>query len=247
MNALLAGFLGIVQGLTEFFPVSSSGHLVLFQKLIPGFSQPGMAFDVILHFATLFAVLFYFRNDIPKLSLKYVWFLGVGTIPAVIVGLLFKNQIEAMFDTGSTLWIEFMISGLINLGIWRMVTKAKEINTKNSFVTGIAQAIAIIPAISRSGATIFSGVAQGIKPEEAVKFSFLMSVPAVLGANILELTKFTGNLGTFSAFEYLIGFFFAFVAGFIAIKLVTKLLLNKKFLYFAIYCFVIGGVALLIK
>lgn len=246
MNGLFAGLLGVVQGLTEFLPVSSSGHLVLFQKLIPGFSQPGITFDVILHFGTLFAVVFYFRKDLLKINLKYLWFLGIGTIPAVLVGLFAKDWVEGLFDSGSTLWLEFLASAFINFLIWKIIPKKGEVNTKNSFVTGIAQAIAIIPAISRSGATIFSGLAQGIKAEEAIKYSFLLSVPAVLGANILEISKISGNLGGINAYEYLIGFFAAFISGFFAIKLVSKLLLNRKFLWFAIYCVAISIVTLLI-
>ena len=247
MNTLVAGFLGVVQGLTEFLPVSSSGHLVLFQKLIPSFSQPGITFDVILHFGTLFAVLFYFRKDLLKIKFRYLWFLGIGTIPALLVGVFARDWIEGMFDSGSTLWLEFLVSALVNYLIWKIIPKEGEVNTRNSFVTGIAQAIAIIPAISRSGATIFAGLVQGVKPQEAVKYSFLLSVPAILGANILELFSLSSQgMGTINIFDYSIGFLAAFISGFFAIKLVSKLLLNRKFLFFAIYCVVVAGVALLV-
>ncbi|OGM10385.1 hypothetical protein A2Y68_02695 [Candidatus Woesebacteria bacterium RBG_13_46_13] len=245
MGFISSIFLGIIQGLTEFLPVSSSGHLVLAQSLIPGFRQPGILFDVILHFATLFAVLFYFRKGIFKLGLGYLWYLAVGTVPAVVIGFLFKDAIEGMFQSAKFLGFEFMISGLINLAIYKIKPGKKAVNAKNSFLTGIAQAVAIIPAISRSGSTIFSGVAQGIEPKKAVEFSFLLSVPAILGANILEIASH-GPGGGFVVSDYLVGFVAAFASGFFAIGLVLKLLLNRKFKFFAYYCFILGAITLLI-
>jgi undecaprenyl-diphosphatase len=245
MNTISAIFLGIIQGLTEFLPVSSSGHLVLAQSLIPGFSQPGIVFDVVLHFATLFAVLFYFRLSILKLAPKYYLFLAIGTIPAVLVGLLFKDSIEAMFATTRFLGIQFIISGLIILWIDRTKQAKGEVTAKNSFVTGIAQAIAIIPAISRSGSTILSGVLQKVEPKKAVEFSFLLSVPAILGANILEIASHGVGEGVFSL-NYLLGFIAAFISGFFAIGIVFKFLLNRRFKLFAYYCFALGIISLFI-
>ena len=244
MNSLYAVILGVVQGLTEFLPVSSSGHLVLAQSLIPGFSQPGILFDVVLHFATLFAVLFYFRFSILKLNLNYLWYLAVGTIPAVVVGLAFKDSIEAMFLTTKFLGIQFIISGVINLMIDRTKQAKGEVTAKNSFVTGIAQAVSIIPAISRSGSTILTGVLQKVEPKKAVEFSFLLSVPAILGANILEIASHGTGGGVFSL-NYLLGFIAAFISGFFAIGVVFKFLLNRKFKLFAYYCFAIGIISLL--
>ncbi len=245
MNALSALVLGIVQGFTEFLPVSSSGHLVLAQSLIPGFSQPGILFDVILHFATLFAVLVYFRLAILKLKINYLWYLAIGTVPAVIVGFFFKDEIEAMFLTSKFLGIQFLISGVINLLIDRVKPGQGEVNGRKSFVTGIAQALSIIPAISRSGATILTGVAQKVEPKKAVEFSFLLSVPAILGANILEIASHAAGGIVFRA-DYLLGFAAAFISGFFAISLVFKFLLNKKFKLFAYYCFALGIASLLI-
>ena len=245
MNGLYSVVLGLVQGFTEFLPVSSSGHLVLAQSLIPGFSQPGIVFDVVLHFATLFAVLFYFRFSILKLKPKYLLFLAMGTIPAVLVGLLFKDAVEAMFLTTKFLGIQFIISGLINLWIDRTPQAKGEVTAKNSFVTGIAQAVAIIPAISRSGSTILSGVLQKVEPKKAVEFSFLLSVPAILGANILEIASHGVGGGIFNL-NYLLGFIAAFVSGFFAIGIVFKFLLNRKFKLFAYYCFILGIISLII-
>ena len=245
MNSLYAVILGVVQGLTEFLPVSSSGHLVLAQSLIPGFSQPGILFDVVLHFATLFAVLFYFRLSILKLKPNYLWYLAVGTIPAVVVGLAFKDSIEAMFLTTKFLGFQFIISGIINLMIDSTKQAKGEVTAKNSFVTGIAQAVSIIPAISRSGSTILTGVLQKVEPKKAVEFSFLLSVPAILGANILEIASHGTGGGVFSL-NYLLGFIAAFISGFFAIGVVFKFLLNRKFKLFAYYCFAIGIISLLI-
>lgn len=170
MNVLSAAILGVVQGLTEFLPVSSSGHLVLAQSLIPGFKQPGIVFDVILHLGTLLAVLYYFRSKILKISLKYLVFLAVGTIPAVIVGFLFKKQLEGLFDSLKYVGFALIVSGLINLFTHKAQIGKSLLDYKKSFLIGIAQAVAIIPGISRSGSTIFAGIKQGIKPEEAVEF-----------------------------------------------------------------------------
>ena len=245
MEAIYSLILGLIQGLTEFLPVSSSGHLVLAQSLIPGFSQPGILFDVILHFATLFAVLFYFRFSILKLKIKYLWYLAIGTVPAVVVCLLFKDSIEAMFLTTKFLGIQFILSGVINLLIDRTKQSKGEVTTKNSFVTGIAQAVAIIPAISRSGSTILSGVLQKVEPKKAVEYSFLLSVPAILGANILQIATHGVGGGVLSV-NYLLGFVAAFISGFFAIGVVFKFLLNRKFKLFAYYCFIVGAISLLI-
>lgn len=240
MNLFFAIFLGIIQGLTEFLPVSSSGHLVLFQKLIPGFSQPGILFDVILHFGTLAAVLYFFRKVIVSLSQKYIIFLIVGTIPAVVAGLIFREQFELMFLQANYLGLEFIITGIINIIVDYPQKKKSELKMNNSFWVGVAQAIAIIPGISRSGATIFAAVRQGIDRKKAAEFSFILSVPAILGANILELKSHgfesVGNLLPI----YFIGFLAAFITGFLSIGIVIKLLERSKFKYFGYYCLVLG-------
>jgi undecaprenyl-diphosphatase len=245
MSVLSSIFLGILQGLTEFLPVSSSGHLVLAQSFIPGFYQAGVTFDVILHFGTLFAVLFYFRGKLLKLGIKYLEFLVVATIPAVIIGFLFKGAIEGLFSSVKLVGVALILSGVLNLITYKADSLGKSLNFKNTFLVGVAQAAAIIPGLSRSGSTIFAAVKQGIKPKEAVEFSFLLSVPAILGANILEiLGSGTGN-GIFPI-QYLFGFIAAFISGFFAIGVVLKFLLARKFNYFAFYCFFLGALALIL-
>lgn len=242
MELFWAALLGVVQGLTEFLPVSSSGHLVIFQKLLPSFSQPGVLFDVTLHFGTLFAVLFFFRKEIFKLSPKYLGYLVLGTVPVAIVGFFFKDQIEGFFTSVKLVGVGLLITALFNYLTYKKREGEKEINGFFSFVVGIFQAIAIIPGISRSGATIFAGANLGMERKKAAAFSFLLSVPAILGANLLEIIS---NLGSPVDFGYyLIGFLFAFLSGFFAIGLVLKLLSGNKFKIFSFYCLFVGIITL---
>src|SRR3972149_2325102 len=236
MDIFQAGFLGLVQGLTEFLPVSSSGHLVLIQKLMPNFSQPGIVFDVLLHFGTFFAVIIYFNKKILKLSSKYWQYIAIGSVPAVIAGVLLKDIFEGMFRAGTFLLLEFLISGVLNLLVDQPAKKEKPLGMSNSFIIGISQAVSIVPAISRSGTTIFTGVKLGIKKEEVAQFSFLLSLPAILGANLLEIISHKSEIANFISINYFIGFFVAFVVGLVSIKLVYKFLEMNKFKYFGYYC-----------
>ena len=242
MTNLSAILLGLVQGLTEFLPVSSSGHLVIAQSLIPGFSQPGVLFDVILHFGTLFSVLYFFRGKIFKISFRYLLLLFIGTIPAVLAGFLFRDQLELMFKATKWVGLELIISGFLNLYVDKAKSKKSEVSVKDSVWVGVFQAIAIIPGISRSGATIFAGVKRGVNKEKVAEFSFLLSVPAILGANLLEIVSYSGKInGSFS--PYIAGFLAALISGYVAIKIVYSFLAQNKFKYFAYYCFLVGVLA----
>jgi undecaprenyl-diphosphatase len=242
MNYLTSGLLGILQGLTEFLPVSSSGHLILVQSLLPSFSQPGVLFDVTLHFGTMFAVLIFFGKKLIPLIKKYFIPLVIGTIPAVLIGFFFKDQLEGLFSSVKVVGVGLIISGILNYLTHMAKEKGILINLKNSFLIGLAQAVAIVPGISRSGATIFAGTNLGIKAKEVAEFSFLLSIPAILGANLLEIIGNYNqpvNIGVYS-----VGFIFAFMAGIASIFLVLKLLKEKNFKYFAFYCFFVGLVTL---
>jgi undecaprenyl-diphosphatase len=244
MNYLTSGLLGILQGLTEFLPVSSSGHLVLVQSLLPSFSQPGVLFDVTLHFGTMFAVLIFFGKRLIPLIKKYFFQLVIGTIPAVLIGFFFRVQIEGLFSSVKVVGLGLIISGILNYLTHKAKEKGILVNLKNSLFIGIAQAIAIVPGISRSGATIFAGTNLGIKAKETAEFSFLLSIPAILGANFLEIIgnyRQPINTGIYS-----VGFIFAFGAGLLSIFLVLKFLREKNFKYFAFYCLFIGLIALFI-
>lgn len=239
MSIFWAIVLGIIQGLTEFLPVSSSGHLVIAQEVIPNFNQPGVLFDVVLHAGTLFAVVFFFRKKLLSLKAKYIWFLVVGTIPAGLVGYFFQTEIEGLFESVRIVGYALLLTGVMNLLTDKAIVGKKSINTKSSLLVGLAQVVAIIPGVSRSGSTIFAGTFSGLTKKSAAEFSFLLSVPAILGANILEVAKASSDKNINLPF-YIIGFLSAFLAGFFAIKLVLKLLVRKKFKVFGIYCLALG-------
>ena len=245
MNIFWAVFLGIVQGLTEFIPVSSSGHLVLFQNLIPGFNQPGILFDVILHLATLTAVFYFFRKTLMMISKKYILLLVVGTIPAALAGYFFHKQFVALFGSINALGIEFLITGLLNMLVDSAKTVKKTISLPDSFAIGIAQAIAIIPGISRSGATIFTGVKLGIDREKVAEFSFLLSIPAILGANILQLIDYQSDAIIHPSY-YLVGFMSALITGYLSIGVVYKFIRERKFRLFGVYCILLGFLTIIV-
>ena len=243
MNYIWSLFLGVLQGFTEFLPVSSSGHLVLVQSLIPGFTQPGVLFDVCLHFGTLFAVLFFFRKKLFKLSFKYILYIAVATIPAVIVGYISRDSISSLFSSVGIVGVALVITGFINYLTDKQKKEEKSLDYKKSLFIGFMQAFAIIPGISRSGLTIFAGTKSGLSSRDAAEFSFLISVPAIFGANILEVCSNWGESIDYT--PYFIGFLAAFISGVIAIKIVLKFLQEKKFKIFAFYCLALGIITLL--
>ena len=245
MDIFTALILGTVQGLTEFLPVSSSGHLVLGRYLLTSYKEPGVVFEAFLHAGTLFAILYYFRKEIFKLSKKYVFYIILATLPAALFGYLFSPFFEGLFESPRLVGFALLATGFLNLMTDLKVDTKRKLNYKNSIMIGFFQALAIIPGISRSGSTIFAGTRAGIKRENAAKFSFLLSVPAVLGANVLQFAKYGVSLEA-NAANYLVGFIFAFVAGYFAINTVIKVLKEKKFKYFAYYCFLVGITTLLV-
>jgi undecaprenyl-diphosphatase len=186
--------LGLLQGLTEFLPVSSSGHLVLAQQWF-GLQESILTFDVFIHLATLIAILVFFGKSLFKVTMREWAMVGIGTIPAVFVGLIFKDQIESLFQADMFIGAELILTGLINLYADRQLdltqkrqepAPAKALTPKNSFLIGIAQAVAIIPGISRSGSTVAGAISLGLDRETAFRFSFLLAIPALLGAGILQ-------------------------------------------------------------
>lgn len=239
MHVLTAVFLGLVQGITEFLPISSSAHLVFFQSIIPGFSQTGIVFDVLLHVATTAAVLLYFKAAIFKLSKKEVVLLLVGSIPAGIVGVLFQDELELLFQSVFLAGVTLMISGLFNL----YVDQAKSVRTNMKYLDavliGIAQAVAIIPGISRSGATIFTGTFLGVSREKVAQYSFLLSIPAILGASVVQVL--THGFDTQGAlFAYIAGALAAGVTAYFSIGFLLNSLKTKKYKYFGYYAIVVG-------
>lgn len=245
MNIFQAGLLGIIQGLTEFLPVSSSGHLVLVQSLIPNFSQEGILFDTILHFGTIMAIFVFYFDKIKKLTFEQIKILTIATIPAVIVGFLLKDHIDTIFQNTVLVGVALIVTGLLNIRTDMNRESAGKVSAKNGFIIGLFQAFAILPGISRSGSTIFGGTLVGINKEKAAEFSFLLSIPAVLGANLMEIIKAGG--GFVIQQQYIVGFICSFVAGLLCIKLLLKVLSANKLKYFGYYCILIGTISLLIR
>lgn len=244
MNVLWVVILGIVQGFTEFLPVSSSGHLVILQSLIPSFDQPGVLFDVILHLGTTVAVVYFFRKTIINAFKDNFWFFVVGTVPAGLVGFFFRSQLESMFANVKLVGLTLIITAILNYVTDKTASGKNKFTGKNALLIGTAQALAIVPGISRSGATIFAGVKSGIDKKKAAEFSFILSIPAILGASVLQLF-YHGVNGITDPLNYFFGFIAAFISGFFAIGFVLKTLHQKRFKYFGYYCLIVGVLVLL--
>jgi len=242
ISIIEAVFLSIVQGISEWLPISSSGHLAIFHNF---FGFQNLSYDVFLHFAGIFAVVLIFCKDIIKLlnfqkkeNLKYIGLIFIGLIPAGIIGILFKNQIENFFSSIFYLGIFFIISGVFIYCIKFIRLKDKKLGVLDSIFIGILQAIAILPGISRSGATISGGLFRGLSKEQAIKFSFLMAIPIILGASLVELKDLV-----FSDINYLIlilSFFITFFVSVFTIKVLLKILKSDKFYLFGVYNFIVG-------
>jgi undecaprenyl-diphosphatase len=269
LSPLEGVLLGVVQGLTEFLPVSSSGHLVLVQSFIKGFRQPGVLFDVMLHFGTLLAVLFFFRGeicDILKALLpgslrgsdgddlisarrKMALLIVVGTGITGMAGLLFENHIHNLFTS-----VDIVAAMLIVTGLLLFLSDRKERGDKkdedlglvDALIIGIAQASALIPGISRSGATITFGIFRGLRGETAARFSFLLSVPAIIGATVFE-SRYFGSATTDEMWVYVIGMMVAAVTGFFTLKLLFFIVKRRKLSIFAYYCWIVGISTLLMR
>ncbi|MFS4468702.1 undecaprenyl-diphosphate phosphatase [Maribacter sp. 2210JD10-5] len=258
MDTLDAILLGIIQGLTEFLPVSSSGHLELGKAILGDSSVPeeSLLFTVILHFATALSTLVVFRKDVWEIIrglLQFQWNeesqfsvkIIISMLPAVLVGLFFEEQLEAFFG-GNIRFVGFML--LITAILLYFADKAKDtekkVSFKNSFIIGISQAIAMLPGISRSGATISTSVLLGVDKSKAARFSFLMVVPLIFGKIAKDVLS--GDL-TFSGENNVAmgaGFIAAFISGLAACTWMIKLVRKSKLSYFAIYCLIVGVIAI---
>ncbi|MFD2202950.1 undecaprenyl-diphosphate phosphatase [Shivajiella indica] len=259
MEIIDAIILGIVQGLTEFLPVSSSGHLELGSVILGNGKIPeeSLLFTVVLHFATALATILVFRKDIAEILeglLKFKWNeesqftvkIILSMIPAVIVGLFFEEQLEQFFG-GKVVFVGFML--LVTALLLFLADKAKNtekgVSFPNSIIIGLTQAVAMLPGISRSGATISTSVLLGIDKNKAARFSFLMVVPLILGKiakDILDgaLTYQSESFGYISA-----GFVAAFISGYFACTWMIALVRKSKLRYFAIYCTIVGLIAII--
>ncbi len=254
METLHIALLGIIQGLTEFLPVSSSGHLVIFSKLF-GLEGGGLFLNLVLHTGTLFAVILFFFKDLLALisSFRYsknptLYYIILASIPTAIIGLLIKQ----VYQEASS----FILIGifLIITGIFLFLTQffnqgQKNLTLKKSLFIGISQGITAFPGISRSGATISTALFLGVKKEKAFAFSFLLSVPAIIGADILEFKEVFTNPAPipFSWFSLILGFFIAFFTGLASLWILKKLITKNFFHIFGYYCAFIGFLLVIIE
>lgn len=241
MTTLEALILGIVQGLTEFLPVSSSAHLVMGEELL-GANEPGIAFDVLVHGATLLAVFVYFRGRILQLvrerSWSYAGKIVVGTIPAGVVGLLFESQLESTFSDLGLLVVTLAATGVLLLSLDAVPAMRSEVEEPSWWLAwwiGCAQMVSILPGISRSGATIVTARWLGLASAPAAEFSFLLSIPAIAGAVVLQMGEIQAA-GAGEGMAFLTGWIAAFVSGIVAIVLVFRMLARGRFSLFGWYC-----------
>ena len=249
MGILESIVLGIVQGLTEFLPVSSSGHLVLLQNIF-GFSEPQLFLDTMLHFGTLVAVVVVLWKNILDLFRKPIMlvYLVIATIPAIIVTLLFKDFIESTFS-GLYLGYGFLLTAIfLTLAeiLSNRIPRKHKMNGGSALAMGAMQAIALFPAVSRSGSTIAGGLVCGITRKEAATFSFLMSIPAILGSVVLQGYEIIKEKAIpTELLSTIIGMVCAAVAGYFAIKFMIALVSKKRLYGFAIYVAILGILVLL--
>ena len=263
-SSLPVVLLGLLQGLTEFLPVSSSGHLVLAQHSIPGFSQPGVLLDAALHLGTLLAVCVYFRRDLYLLAVSCVsshhpqaagarrllGLLATGSVPTLLIGLSFRRHFEALFSDPHTAGLALLVTGGLLFATDRVRPPGRslaEMRVYDSVLIGLAQGLALIPGLSRSGSTIATGVFLGLERELLVRYSFLLSIPAVGGAFGLQLVSHWEDVvGGLDVASYALGTLVAAGVGYASIPLLMRLTKARSLSPFAYYCWTLGCMALLL-
>jgi undecaprenyl-diphosphatase len=272
MDTSSSVLLGIIQGLTEFLPISSSGHLVLFQNLL-GFKEPELLFDISLHVGTLVAVLLFFRHDLKAMALEtkefllsllsretgfgksreyphasmLLWVL-VGTIPTGFIGLTFKSPLEALFGSLHVVGFTLIVTGFIVLASKKLQAKDSSRPSVGLFAAlavGIAQGIAIIPGISRSGITIVCGLACNLPRDTAARFSFLLSIPATIGALGVQLRS--EGLSSAAVPALASGFIVSAIVGLFALRILMGMVRKGHLYYFAPYCWAVGCLILFLS
>lgn len=265
MDALQAIVLGIVQGLTEFLPISSSGHL----RVVPaffGWEDPGAAFTAVTQLGTMLAVLVYFRSDLLRIATTWLrslrdpalrgdidarmgWYILLGTIPISIFGLAFSDQIESGARDLYLIGIALIVFSFVMLAAERFATQEREVETltlRDGIVIGFAQAIALIPGVSRSGATISAGLFLGLARPAAARYSFLLSIPAVVLSGLFELKEIGGGEGAAGAGETVIATVLAFFVGYASIAFLLKFLVNNTISVFVAYRLAVGVLVLVL-
>ncbi len=262
MSVLDAVLLAVLQGLTEFLPVSSSGHLVLAQQLLNLHDPQIVSFDVFVHFGTLISVVIVFWNDIIEILRSFIkafttfkakeehkkteyFHLGIaiviGSIPAGVIGLAFHRQIEEIFTDPKFVAMNIVITGLI-LFLTRLAkpVKGKKVGILSSIIIGFAQMVAILPGISRSGLTMSAALFMKISPVQAARFSFLLSIPVIAGATLLKAYTLIAFGTTIGFLQIIIGIAISAIVGYVSIKLLLRIMEKGKFSWFSLYCLMIG-------
>lgn len=249
-------FLGIVQGITEFLPVSSSGHLVLFQTLL-GIKEGALIFDIFLHFGTLLAIIIVYWEDVKNMVLlkkshrRLTLMVLIGIIPAGIMGVLFEDLFETFFSTLPLVGVMWLITGAL---IWVAEKYSKhggfgidQVKVSDALTIGLAQGFAIIPGISRAGSTIVIGLFRGLARGDAARYSFLISLPTILGATLLKAKSLVmgGPIETINFSFILVGVASALISGYLAIRFLLKMLEERSIKPFAYYCWILGVFAIL--
>lgn len=260
MEIINAIILGIMQGLTEFLPVSSSGHLEITKAVLgeERIQNKSMLMTVVLHFATALSTIVVFRKDLLELlkglfefkknnSLNFSVKILFSMFPAILIGILFSSEIEGLFGAQIAFVGGLLIlTGLLLLFADKSKASDKNVGLKDAILIGVAQAIAILPGISRSGATISTSVILGIDKEKSARFSFLMVVPLIFGKMAQDLLSGEISANDTHFIPLLVGFVTAFFTGIIACKWMIKLVKNSQLKYFSYYCFCVGGGVILI-
>lgn len=262
MTILDGIILGILQGLTEFLPISSSGHIELGSALLNVQTKSNFLFSLVVHAATALSTIVVFRKDIGQLfseiftfrinqATSYVSFLILSAVPVGAIGLLYDKEIEGFFS-GQILLVGFMllVTGLLLSLTYYSPPREGPITWGRAILIGLAQAIAILPGISRSGATISTALLMGVEKEKAARFSFLMVLIPILGGSLLKLIEFLKDPNSYeqiSLWVLIAGFLSAFIAGLVACQWMIAIVKKGKLVYFAIYCFIVGTIAIIVS
>lgn len=263
MELLQAILLGILQGVTEFLPVSSSGHLALARALAGRELMPGITFEIVVHFGSFCSIVFYYRKKIAVIltdlfksftpdgirsgrlrtdaNTRYSFIILLSMIPAMIIGFTLKDQVEEIFVNPLVVSLMLLVTGTLLFSTRFVKHPEGEVTVGRGLIMGVAQAFAILPGISRSGSTISVGLFSGVKRESVADFSFLMVLPVLAGAMLLELLEIFKNGIEYAAVVALIGGFLAsFLSGYLSLKYLIMLLKREKFYYFSFYCWAVG-------
>lgn len=266
---LTALVLGIVQGATEYLPISSSGHLVIAQHLV-GLEEPALFFDIVLHVGTLLAVVWYYRKDLLRLiretfsglrtvvsgdswrkafelhhGFRFALLIVLGTVPTAMIGLAFEERFESMFGSVRMVGVMLIVTGLVLLLTRRVGAGGRdtaELTWRDALIIGVVQGLAITPGISRSGVTIGAALLLGIERETAARYSFLLSIPSILGALLHRLNDTDDGVGLTAL---IVGFTAAAITGYLCLALLVQLVKKGRLAWFAPYCLAVGLLALI--